>query len=96
MLGTCSVLEHLEKTSTEHFDFTEHEREHRAPNFARAPSTLIIAYNKEEGVNAFRFFLVISVRKKIVFLYCRVLQLQIRKAPNYTINYVIQGLKLNL
>ncbi len=41
----CSVLEHLEKTSTEHFDFAEHEREHRAPNFTRAPSTLIIAYN---------------------------------------------------
>jgi hypothetical protein len=43
----CLVLEHLEKTSTEHFDFAEHEREHRAPNFtrARAPSTLIIEYN---------------------------------------------------
>jgi hypothetical protein len=45
----CSVLEHLEKTSTEHFDFAEHkcEREHRAPNFARAraPSALIIDNN---------------------------------------------------
>ena len=45
VLGWCSVLEHLEKTSTEHFDFAEHEREHWAPNFARAqaraPSTLI-------------------------------------------------------
>jgi hypothetical protein len=38
----CSVLEHLEKTSTGHFNFAEHEREHRVPNFARAPSTLII------------------------------------------------------
>jgi hypothetical protein len=41
----CSVLEHLEKTSTEHFDFAEHERERRTPNFTRAPSTLIIGYN---------------------------------------------------
>ncbi len=44
----CSVLEHFEKTSTEHFDFAKHEREHRALNFTRAPSTLIIAYNLKE------------------------------------------------
>ncbi len=45
-LSARYVLEHLEKTSTEHFDFAEHEREHRAPNFARAlsTSTLIIDY----------------------------------------------------
>ncbi len=37
VLGTCSVLEHLEKTSTEHFDFTEHRA--RAPSTSFRPST---------------------------------------------------------
>ncbi len=36
------MLEHLEKTNTKHFDFAEHEREHRAPNFTRARSSLAI------------------------------------------------------
>ncbi len=43
------MLEHLEKTSTEHFDYAEHEREHWAQispeHQARATSTLIIVYN---------------------------------------------------
>ncbi len=51
MLGTCSVLEHLEKVSIEHFDFAEHNREHRAPNFARAPSTLIIGHLYRIGLS---------------------------------------------
>jgi hypothetical protein len=36
------VLEHLEKTSTEHFDFAEHEREHQ---ISPEHCTLIIVYN---------------------------------------------------
>jgi hypothetical protein len=35
-LSAQYVLEHLQKTSTQYFDFALHEREHRLPNFTRA------------------------------------------------------------
>ncbi len=45
-LSARYVLEHLEKASTEHFDFAEHKHEHQIlpEHRARAPSTLIIGY----------------------------------------------------